>query len=135
MFKQFKRINLKAVQSKLKERIAHYKLELMALVYAIGHPETPWYAKTMAIIVVGYAFSPIDLIPDFIPILGYLDDFVLLPLGIALTLKWIPNHVMEACRASAQNAPPAKGSHKIAGAVIIGLWLLILYGLAKKLLF
>ena len=133
MFKQPSRIDVQSLKEKFKESITHYKLELTALSYAIRHPDTPWYAKAMAAVVVGYAFSPIDLIPDFIPILGYLDDLVLLPLGIALTIKWIPKHVMDACRETAQNAPPTKGSHKIAAGVIIGLWVLLFYVLIKNI--
>jgi len=84
----------------------------------------PWYAKVFALCVVAYALSPIDFIPDFIPILGYLDDLILLPIGIALTIKMIPALVLAECRAKAQ-AHVAAGSHLgWAGAgVIIAIWL------------
>lgn len=132
MSRRFGKIDLKRFKEKMKALIAHYKQELTSLVYAIGHPNTPWYAKVMALIVVGYAFSPIDLIPDFIPVLGYLDDMVLLPLGIALTIKWIPKPVMDECREAARNQPPAKGSHKLAAFIILMLWLLLLYVIIKQ---
>ena len=66
------------------------KIQTFALYYACRDPRVPWYAKVLAGAVVAYAFSPIDLIPDFIPILGYLDDLVLIPLGVALTIKLVP---------------------------------------------
>jgi len=75
--------------------------------FALRHPLTPLYAKIFVAIIVGYALSPIDLIPDFVPVLGYLDDVILLPLGIALAVKLIPEDVLTACRKEAQNNPPA----------------------------
>ena len=70
------------------------KVETYTLLLAYRHPQTPWYAKLGAALVVGYAFSPIDLIPDFIPVLGYLDDLILLPLGVILVIKMIPDPVL-----------------------------------------
>lgn len=110
----------------------HYKIELTAILYAMKHPETPWYAKAMAAVVVGYAFSPIDLIPDFIPVLGYLDDALLLPLGIALTLKLLPKHVIDQCREEALKRPPDKGSHKLAAGVILLFWAILILWLISK---
>lgn len=72
---------------KLKQQAKELKTELSALYLACHDPRVPWYAKALAICVVGYAFSPIDLIPDFIPILGYLDDLIIVPLGIVLVIK------------------------------------------------
>jgi uncharacterized membrane protein YkvA (DUF1232 family) len=85
----------------------------------------PWYAKALAIGLVGYALSPIDLIPDFIPVLGYLDDLVLIPLGVVLVRRMIPSAVWADCRARAQ-AGLASGvsSHRVAAAVIIAIWIL-----------
>ena len=74
------------------------KAQLLALYFAYRDPRTPWYARVFAIGVVGYAFSPIDLIPDVIPLLGYLDDLVLLPVGIYLALRLIPAAVMVEAR-------------------------------------
>ncbi len=85
----------------------------------------PWYAKALAGAVVAYAFSPIDLIPDPVPILGYLDDLVLVPLGIALVLRLIPADVMAECRARAESVMAAgKPVNWYAAAAIVAIWLL-----------
>ena len=80
--------------TKLKQRARLLKTQTFALYLAYQHPATPWYAKFFAGLVAAYAFSPIDLIPDFIPVLGYLDDLILIPLGVTLALKMIPTEVM-----------------------------------------
>jgi uncharacterized membrane protein YkvA (DUF1232 family) len=86
----------------------------------------PWYAKAFAAVVVAYAFSPLDLIPDFIPVLGYLDDLVLVPLGIAFALKMIPAEVMADSQAKAEAALAEDRPRKwIAAAIIIAVWLLL----------
>jgi uncharacterized membrane protein YkvA (DUF1232 family) len=106
-----------------KERAGELKIELYALFLAYKDPRTPWYARIFAALVVGYAFSPIDLIPDPIPILGYLDDLVLVPLGVYLALKMIPGEVMEDVREQAiELMAQGKPVNKIAAAVIILLW-------------
>ena len=88
-------------------------------------PRTPLYAKLFAACVVAYAFSPIDLIPDFIPVLGYLDDVIIVPLGIVLALRMIPADVMAECRALAeQNRPSSKPRNYIGAAAIVLIWLL-----------
>ena len=79
---------------RLKHKARLLKIEVYAIYLAYKDPRVPWYARIIAVCVVGYAFSPIDLIPDPIPILGYLDDLILVPLGIALVLKMIPKEVM-----------------------------------------
>ena len=89
---------------------------------ACRDPRTPWYAKVFAGGVVAYAFSPIDLIPDFIPIVGYLDDLIIVPLGIALAVKMIPDAVLVDCRARAQAASERPTNRK-AAAIIVGIWL------------
>lgn len=110
----------------LKQRLGDLKGETFAIYLAARHPETPWYAKAFIAVVVAYAFSPIDLIPDFVPVLGYLDDLILIPLGIALAIKMIPPSVLAECRARAQAAPAGgKPVNRIAAAVIIGIWLLL----------
>lgn len=102
--------------------------------FALKHPQTPLYAKIFVAIIVGYALSPIDLIPDFIPVLGYLDDVILLPIGIAIAIRLIPANVLDACREEAKNNPPAmKPKIWIAAYVIIMLWLVVLYALYKWL--
>ena len=110
--------------SKLKVRVRQLKAEVFALYFAAQHPKTPWYAKLLIVAIVAYALSPIDLIPDFIPVLGLLDEIILLPLGIVLVLKMVPVDVMSECRARAL-AQPLNGSRagRIAAAVIVLLWL------------
>ncbi len=105
-----------------KQRARQLKTEVYALYLACRDPRTPWYARAFAAGVVAYAFSPIDLIPDFIPILGYLDDLVLIPLGIALALRMIPPAVMADCRARARAAED-EPVNWIAAAVIVAIWL------------
>lgn len=109
-----------------KQRARGLKKETYALYLAAGDARVPWYAKLLAVCVVGYAFSPIDLIPDFIPVVGYVDDLVLVPLGIALVLKMIPAEVMTECREKA-HAVMAKGkpTNWAAAGVIIAIWLLL----------
>ena len=110
--------------SKWKQRVRRLKAETYALYLAYKHPDTPWYARVFSGLVIAYAFSPIDLIPDFIPILGYLDDLVLVPLGIAIALKMIPAAVMVECRARAQ-AEMRKGKpvNKPAAVAIVMIWI------------
>ncbi len=110
---------------KWKEYARALKKEIRALVIAYRDPRTPWYAKAWALLVAAYALSPIDLIPDFIPVLGYLDDLLLLPLGIALAVKLIPSEVMADARLMASKADGEKIGK--AGAVVIALvWLALL---------
>jgi len=86
----------------LKERATRLKKDIGIVFMAIKHKRTPWYAKALAALTVGYALSPIDLIPDFIPVLGYLDDIIILPAMIALTIKLIPKHVFEQCKVESE---------------------------------
>jgi len=107
-----------------KQRARQLKTETYALYLAYRDPRVPWYARLFAVCVVGYAFSPIDLIPDPIPVLGYLDDFVLIPLGIALALKMIPPAVMAECREKAQAVmSQGKPTNWVAAAVIVAIWI------------
>ncbi|MFN8459891.1 MAG: YkvA family protein [Anaerolineae bacterium] len=100
------------------------KVETYALYLAYRDPRVPWYARLFAAGVVGYAFSPIDLIPDPIPILGYLDDLVLLPLGIFLALKMIPPVVMVECREQAQQRiSQSKPVNWLVAGIIVVIWL------------
>jgi uncharacterized membrane protein YkvA (DUF1232 family) len=108
-----------------KARARQLKQETYALYLAYRDPRTPWFAKVWAACVVGYAFSPIDLIPDPIPVLGYLDDLVLVPLGIALALKLVPAEVMAECRLQAQEViAMGKPVNWAAATVIVAIWLL-----------
>jgi uncharacterized membrane protein YkvA (DUF1232 family) len=113
-----------ALLAKLKQRARRLKAETFALYLAARDPRTPWYAKLLVAGIVAYAFSPIDLIPDFVPILGYLDDLILIPLGIALAIRLIPDSVMTECRARAEETTRnGKPVNRVAGAVIVIIWL------------
>lgn len=117
---------MRAVFERWKQRAAQLKLEVYSLYLAYRDPRVPWGAKLFAAVVVGYAFSPIDLIPDFIPLLGYLDDLLLIPLGVSLALKMIPPDVLAECREQARvEMQKGKPVNKAAAAVIIGIWVLI----------
>jgi uncharacterized membrane protein YkvA (DUF1232 family) len=110
--------------STLRERARHLKRETVALWLAARHPGTPWYAKLLVACIVAYALSPIDLIPDFVPILGYLDDLILIPLGIVLAVRMIPPPILEECRAKAQEmSASAQTGSRAAGIIIVGVWL------------
>jgi len=109
---------------KFKHATRTLKADTYALYLAYRDPRTPWYAKVLAALVVAYAFSPIDLIPDFIPMLGYLDDLLLVPLGIFLALKLIPAEVMAECRQQALENRK-KPTNWWAGAIILLLWLVL----------
>jgi uncharacterized membrane protein YkvA (DUF1232 family) len=107
-----------------KARARQIKRDTYALYLAARDPRTPWPARLLAAVVVAYAFSPIDLIPDPIPILGYLDDLVLIPLGIALTIKLIPPDVLAEARVRAQEIT-SKPTNWTAAAVILAIWLIL----------
>ena len=106
---------------KLKQRARVLKAETHVLYFAARHPGTPWYAKLLVAGIVAYAFSPVDLIPDFIPVLGLLDDLVLIPLGIWLAIRLVPPAVLAECRSRAQER--GKRVSRVAGAVIVATWL------------
>ena len=116
---------MKAIEA-WKQRARKLKAETYAIYLAYRDPRTPWYARLFAACVVGYAFSPVDLIPDPIPVLGYLDDLVLVPLGVALALKIIPQTVLAECREKAQEATSqGKPINFAAAGIIIAIWLLL----------
>jgi uncharacterized membrane protein YkvA (DUF1232 family) len=98
------------------------KIEIYALYLAYRDPRVPWYARVFAALVVGYAFSPIDLIPDVIPVLGYLDDLLVVPLGIALAIRMIPSPVLAECREEARNAKD-RPVNKVAAVVVVAIWM------------
>ncbi len=111
---------------KLKQQAKRLKTELYAIYLACRDPRVPWYARAFAACVVGYAFSPIDLIPDFIPVLGYLDDLILIPLGIALVIKMIPPKVMVECRVKAQSTTQHnRPKNWLAAGIILIVWVLL----------
>lgn len=111
----------------LKERAKKIKTDIPAVFLALRHKSPPWSAKILAEITVGHALSPIDLIPDFIPVLGYLDDILLLPALIALTVRLIPAEIMEECQKNAEDMwkdeKPKKWYYAIP---IILIWLLVI---------
>jgi uncharacterized membrane protein YkvA (DUF1232 family) len=111
---------------RLKAWARRLKTELLALYLAYGDQRTPLHARVLAIVVVAYAFSPIDLIPDPIPVLGYLDDLVFIPLGIALAVRMIPPDVLAECRVKARNTEAEAGPKGMAAAVVVvAVWLLL----------
>ncbi|WP_293777213.1 DUF1232 domain-containing protein [uncultured Oxalicibacterium sp.] len=104
------------------------KRDGLTLWFALRHPNVPWYAKAMSIVMVAYAFSPIDLIPDFIPIVGWIDDLIILPLLLWFTLRLIPAKVLAHCRDAAEQWLREKKGKVISfvgGAIILLIWLMI----------
>lgn len=119
----------------LKERAKQLKTDIPAVFLALKRRETPWGAKVLAALTVGYALSPIDLIPDFIPVLGYLDDLIILPAMVALTVKLIPAQVMADCRAQAegmwQNGKPKRWYYALP---IVAVWLIIAFLIVRAVI-
>jgi len=119
----------------LKERAEKLKIDIPALFIALKDKNTPFIAKILAGFTVAYALSPIDLIPDFIPVSGYLDDLILLPLFVALTIKFIPKDILEKSRKQAleiwKDGKPEKWYYSIP---IIIVWILLLCFIIKVLL-
>lgn len=105
-----------------RDRARLIKRDTLALWFALGDPRTPWYARALAALVVAYALSPIDLIPDFIPVLGYLDDVILLPVGILVCVRLIPPEVMAAARARAA-LQQTRPRNWLAAVVIVLIWI------------
>lgn len=120
----------------LKERAKQLKIDIPAIFIALKRKETPITAKIFAGITVVYALSPIDLIPDFIPVLGYLDDIILLPGLIALTIKLIPSELFEECRAQSEglwaDGKPKKWYYTLP---IVAVWLIIIFLIVKVIWF
>ena|SRR5579871_17170 len=109
------------------ERIRSWAHALRRDAYAVylaaRSPDTPWYVKALALVVAAYALSPIDLIPDFIPVLGYLDDLILVPLGIWLVVALIPEQAMAGYRAEADQLMERPHDGNVAAIVIMAIWL------------
>jgi len=109
-----------------KRRADELEIQVYAIYLAYQDPRVPLYARIFAACVVGYALSPIDLIPDFIPVLGYLDDLIIVPLGVALALKMIPANVMADCQAQSRDMlKPDKPVNQVMIVIIISIWLLL----------
>lgn len=116
-----------------KQRAKQFKSEIYALYFACRDPRVPWHVKAFIAFVVGYAFSPIDLIPDFIPVLGYLDDLLLVPLLAALAVRMIPAQVMTEAREQARTLQ-SKPKSWVGAVVIIAIWLSLAFWGANALL-
>ncbi|CAM4166876.1 YkvA family protein [Gillisia hiemivivida] len=116
--------------NKLKSKVKKLKNEIQVLSIAYSDPRTPWTAKLLIGITVGYLLSPIDLIPDFIPVLGILDDLILVPLLITVSIKLIPEIVITDARATAlKNPKRMKKNNYIVAFIILLLWLFVIYNL------
>lgn len=101
--------------------------QVYALYLAYRHPRTPWYAKALALAVTAHTLSPIDLIPDFIPVLGYLDDLLIVPLGVMLVMRLVPPDVMAECQSRAADLQAAGApDFRWMRPVVIGIWLVLL---------
>lgn len=116
--------------SRLKLWARNLGRDVHAVYLASRDPRVPWYAKLLAVAVAGYALSPIDLIPDFIPIVGYLDDLLIVPLGICLVVSLVPDEVMAECRAKADAAGQRPAS-RAGMMVIIMVWIVVALIMAR----
>ena len=109
-----------------KQQVRKLKKETYTIYLACKDSRVPWYARALAAVVVAYALSPIDLIPDIIPVIGYLDDLILVPLGIALVVRMIPPDVLAECREKAEAAmAQTTPTSRIAAVVVVLIWLLL----------
>ena len=114
------------VFDRMVQRASKLKQDALALFLAYRDERVSWWARVIILCVVAYAFSPLDLIPDFIPVLGYLDDLIILPLGIFLAVKLVPADVFEECRQLAREIYTDKKSiGRIAAMVVLSIWLLM----------
>lgn len=124
----------KSMLERIKNQIYKLKKEILTLYLASKRKDVPWYARIIIVLVVGYALSPIDLIPDFIPVLGYLDDIIIVPLGISLAIKLVPKEILDECRIQAEEAfKTGKPKNWIAGVIIILIWLLLAVWIISKI--
>ena len=120
---------------KWKEKAERLRDNVYVLWLAFGDHRTPWYAKALVAVIVAYAVSPVDLIPDFIPVLGYVDDLVLVPAGIYLALKMIPREVLEEHRRKARTAVIPGKYRWFVPIIIILIWLLVILWIIRIILF
>ena len=109
-----------------KQKARLLKTETYALYLAYKDPRVPWYAKVFMAAIIGYALSPIDLVPDFIPILGYVDDLIIVPAGVFLALRMIPKGVLEECREKAKVSIISSKAKWVVAFIIISVWLLVI---------
>ncbi|MDI3382848.1 YkvA family protein [Xenophilus aerolatus] len=121
-----------AVRDRLRDWARRVKRDGVTLWFAGRHPHTPWPAKALGVFVVAYALSPIDLVPDFIPVLGYLDDVLLLPALICLAIRLLPPDVLAACRAQAEAWMATRGAKprsRLGLVLVIAVWIAVAAGL------
>jgi uncharacterized membrane protein YkvA (DUF1232 family) len=119
------------IMTSWKEIIGRFKTDAYALYLVFKDGRTHWYVKAFLILVVAYALSPIDLIPDFIPVIGYLDDLIIVGAGFYLAIKMVPRDLLEECRRRATTEKLDSRAKWIAAAVIIFFWLLVIYLIIK----
>lgn len=117
-------MRLREKADKVRKKI---RKDLYTLYFAYRHPKTPWYARVIIGLTVAYALSPIDLIPDFIPVIGYLDDLIIVPAGISLSLRLIPDSVISECRERADNERISGRLRWGVAAIIILFWSVVAY--------
>jgi uncharacterized membrane protein YkvA (DUF1232 family) len=110
-----------------KEKAKRLKTEVYALCLAMKDSRVPWYAKALMALTIGYAISPIDLIPDFIPVIGQIDDLIIVPAGIALVIKMIPKNIMEEYRQKAIAEPINTRTKWVVAAIIVSIWIFAIY--------
>jgi uncharacterized membrane protein YkvA (DUF1232 family) len=122
------------VLDQLKARARALKQEAWAIYIAARDPRTPWYARALVFFVVAHTFSPIDLIPDFIPVLGYLDDLIITPGGIWLAVRLIPPEVLTEARAAAAASSVDRRAGRVGAVIIILLWILAIIWAASIIL-
>jgi uncharacterized membrane protein YkvA (DUF1232 family) len=120
---------------KFRSRARALKKEVFAVYFAARDPRTTWYAKALVLLIVAYSLSPIDLIPDFIPILGYLDDLIIVPAGIALAIRLIPAEVMAEAREQAANSSVSRSVGYVGMSVILLVWIVLLIGVIRLIYF
>lgn len=121
--------------AKIKEKAKQIKKQIVVVYLAYMHKDVKWYTKAFLLLIIIYALSPIDLIPDFIPILGYLDDIILIPLGVVLAIKMIPKDIWEECKKQAENGITIDKKYKGIGALLIILiWVIVIIAILRKFL-
>lgn len=121
-----------SIVSNIKEKAKKLMQELVVLHLAYKNPKTPWKAKALIVIIIGYALSPIDLIPDFIPVIGLLDDLILLPLGIYWAIKLIPKEILETSRIKVKTYKWDRRKSVVTGMVIVLIWISIALIIIKQ---
>jgi uncharacterized membrane protein YkvA (DUF1232 family) len=116
---------MKRILDRLRGWARKLKRQTMVLWFCYQHPQTPWLPKWISVFVVAYALSPIDLIPDFIPVLGYLDDMIILPLGIVLAIRLMPAQVLDECQVKArewEKSHVKRPTNLFAAVIVVLVW-------------